>query len=162
MNSRAIILAVVVFGLIVIGMFTFAYLERSSQYQNRESENDAASAPATTTDSIGELRIDAKHFVAAGTHTFAGTLEMPTPCHLLQVEASVLESFPEQIVLDFTVLNNAEMCPQVITPQRFKVSASASEQAVVSARFMGQPVDLNLIPAAAGETPDDFELFIKG
>ena len=87
---------------------------------------------------------------------------MPTPCDLLESSAVVAESFPEQIMIDFSVLNNAEFCSQVITPQRFKVTAPASEKATFSAKFMGRDVELNLIPAEPGEVPDDFELFIKG
>jgi len=162
MNTRAITLSVVLFGLLIAGMFVFAYLGRTELQAPEEQPQDGTTPPATSTIPGFVERIDAKHFFINGEHTFAGTIELPTPCHLLQVDASVLESYPEQVVLDFTVLNNAEMCPQVITPQRFKVSVSASKQAVVSARWAGQPIELNLIPAAAGETPDDFELFIKG
>jgi hypothetical protein len=69
---------------------------------------------------------------------------------------------PEQVTLDFNVINNAEVCAQVVTTQRFKVEAQASEQAIIKARFMGREVELNLVPPSAGETPEDFELFIKG
>lgn len=87
---------------------------------------------------------------------------MPTPCDLLESSARVAESFPEQIMINFSVINNADFCAQVVTAQRFKVSATASPEATFSAQFMGRPVELNLIPAGAGETPDAFELFIKG
>ena len=65
-------------------------------------------------------------------------------------------------MVDFDVINNADMCAQVITDQRFSVSFDASEEARISAKLEGRQVELNLIPAAEGETPDDFELFIKG
>ena len=87
---------------------------------------------------------------------------MPTPCDLLEAEARVMESFPEQVVVDFSVLNNAEFCAQQVTPARFMVSFTASENASISALFMGRAVELNLMPPAEGGTPDDFELFIKG
>ncbi|MCA9362393.1 hypothetical protein KC906_03375, partial [Candidatus Kaiserbacteria bacterium] len=70
--------------------------------------------------------------------------------------------FPEQVVVDFSVINNAESCAQVVTAQRFMVDFQASSEASISARFMGRDIDLNLIPAAEGETPEEFELFIKG
>jgi len=87
---------------------------------------------------------------------------MPTPCELLEADALIAESMPEQIIFAFDVINTAEMCAQVMTEQRFLVEAQASENASMQATFMGSPVELNLIPAEEGETPDDFELFIKG
>lgn len=87
---------------------------------------------------------------------------MPTPCDLLNTEVTIMESYPEQVVVDFSVINNADVCAQVVTAQRFKVEFSAAEEASISARFMGRDIELNLIPAAEGELPEDFEVFIKG
>lgn len=159
MNQRAILICVALFVLVVAGMFAFAYFKKAevatpTDEQSNEQTGEVEYASIT--------RITAKHFFEDGVHTFAGEIPMPTPCDLLEAEARVAESFPEQITIDFTVLNNAEFCTQQVTPMRFKVSATASEEATVSARFMGRPVELNLVPPAPGETPEDFELFIKG
>ena len=62
----------------------------------------------------------------------------------------------------FNIINNSDSCAHVVTDQRFKVSFTASNEASVSARLNGRPVELNLVPAGEGESPDDFELFIKG
>lgn len=157
MKKRTIILVVTVFALIVVGMFTFAYLKRG------EIVEPVAQVPVEDVVPYADItRIDAKHFYIDGVHTFAGQIELPTPCDLLEVESQVAESFPEQVSLNFSVINNSPVCAQVITAQRFKVSATASAEAVIRATFMGRPVELNLIPAAAGETPDEFEVFIKG
>jgi len=157
MDKRSIILVVSVFLLIVVGMFVYAFLK---------SGEIAVPVVVTPVEEVvpyaNITRIDAKHFYIDGVHTFAGQIELPTPCDLLEVESVVAESYPEQITLNFTVINNSEMCAQVITAQRFKVSATASAEAIVHATFMGRPVELNLIPAAAGETPEEFEVFIKG
>ena len=107
-------------------------------------------------------QIDAKHYYIDGKHTIVGEVNMPTPCDLLEANAVVMESFPEQVRIDFTVINNAETCAQVVTAQRFKVEAIAGTDATFTATFMGRDIILNLIPAAKGETPDEFELFIKG
>lgn len=159
MEKRTILLFVALFVIIVAGMFTFAYLKRAEVVvpPSPAPQVDAASSSAPYVS-----RIDAKHYFIDGVHTFVGIIDMPTPCDLLSTDSRVMESFPEQIVIDFTVINNAESCVQVISPQRFKVSATASREAKVSATWKGQPVELNLIPAAAGEVPEDFELFIKG
>lgn len=163
MQQRTIVLVVILFVLIVAGMFTFAFLNRSEApatvppaSDNDQSQSDAPSPYASIT------RVTAKQFYEAGTHTFVGEIPMPTPCDLLEAEAVVRESMPEQIEIQFSVINTADTCAQVITPQRFSVEASASAEAQVSATFRGRPIELNLVPPAEGETPESFEVFQKG
>lgn len=160
MHPRAIIIAVIIFGLIILGMFTFAYLKKQEMVESP--------APTTEEEPTGEVayasitRIDAKHFYADGLHTLVGEIPMPTPCELLETDAVVAESMPEQVRVNFNVINNAEACAQVLTMARFKVEVQASEEATFSATFVGRHVELNLIPPLPGETPDDFEIFVKG
>lgn len=159
MDKRSIVLVMSLFALIVAGMFIFAYLKK----QEVSAPAPVASSTPTAVVPYADItRIDAKHYFIDGVHTFVGEIPFPTPCDLLESKALVMESYPEQIRLDFTVINNAEMCAQVVTAQRFLVTATASEQATTTATFMGRPVELNLVPAAPGEKPEDFELFIKG
>jgi hypothetical protein len=161
MSRRSIILFIVLFILVIAGMFFFAYLERTEQTPTIQVV-PAPSEPVVATSTPYQTRVDAKHYYNNGVHTFAGIIDMPTPCHLLEASTRVLESMPEQVILDFKVVNNAELCIQVITPQRFKVEAVASSEASITATWNGVPIELNLIPAAPGETPESFELFIKG
>lgn len=157
MDRRSIVLVVTLFLLVVVGMFVFAYLNRTETVVVSEVVEEPVVVPYADI-----TRIDAKHFYAEGVHTFVGEVVLPTPCDLLEVTSVVREAMPEQVVLDFKVINNAEACAAVLTNARFQVSAEASEMASVEATFMGRPIVLNLIPAAEGETPEDFELFIKG
>jgi len=150
---------VVLFVLIIVGMFAFSHVKKT-EINNPEQ-------PSVVTEDIvlpyeNVKRVDAKHYFIDGVHTFVGEIELPTPCDLLEGEAVIMESYPEKINLDFTVINTSDTCTQVITNQRFMIEAQASEEASVVASFMGRDVELNLIPAAEGETPDEFELFIKG
>ena len=160
MNQKAIVICIALFIVIIAGMFAFAYLKKT--------EINKAPLDSSPTLNDGEVkyasitRITAKHYFIDGVHTLAGEIPLPTACDLLETEALVMESFPEQIAIHFNVLNNAEFCPEQTTNQRFKVSATASKEATFSASFMGREVILNLVPAQEGETPDDFELFIKG
>lgn len=159
MDKRTVILTISIFVFIVIGMFTFAHLKKQEldQVPVEQIEDEETLIPYADI-----TRIDAKHYFIDGEHTFAGEILLPTPCDLLATDAIILESFPEQIKLEFSVINNSEMCAAVVTPQRFLITAKASSDATVSANFMGRMVELNLIPAAEGELPTDFELFIKG
>lgn len=158
MQKRSIILFVVLFVAIVAGMFIFAYLKRQ--------EMAVPTIPTVVTPATSTLpqvgRVDVKHYFSNGEHAFAGVVEMPTPCDLLNAEATVQKSLPEAIVINFTVTNNAETCAQMITPQRFMVKVGASPTATVRATWKGVPIDINVIPAAPGERPEDFEVFSKG
>lgn len=166
MEQRTIVMIVALFVLIVAGMFVFALMK------NDEINEEPVTTPADESTEPGEddaegpysniSRIDAKHFYIDGTHTLAGEVMMPTPCDLLEANASVAESMPEQVTIAFTVTNEADMCAQVITPQRFMVSFDASPEATFSATLEGRAVELNVFEAEEGETPEDFELFIKG
>lgn len=160
MEHKSIIAGIVTIALIVVGMFVFAYIKK----QEITIQEPVAELPTTTaSDRYAQIiRIDAKHFFNDGVHTLVGEIVMPTPCDLLNWESKVQESLPETAVIDFDVVNHSETCAEVATPQRFKVTFSASEKANMRARFMGREVELNLIPGGANETPDEYELFIKG
>ncbi len=159
MNQKTIIISVVVFLVVVLGMFGYAQYKKSTLQQEQPTNEET---PQEEVAYASITRINAKHFFIDGVHTFAGEIPMPTPCELLEADARIAESFPEQITLDFNVINSADFCAQQITNQRFKVSATASEDATIRATFMGREVELNLIPPAEGETPDDFEIYVKG
>jgi len=162
MSQKSIILIVTLFVLIVGGMFMYAHLKQTELQQVAPMDENQKSVETETVPYADITRIDAKHYFVNGTHTLAGEINFPTPCDLLEAEAIVMESYPEQVVIDFNVINNAEVCAQVVTAQRFKVEAVASSEATFTARFMGRDIELNLIPAAEGEVPEDFEVFIKG
>lgn len=162
MNQRAITITITLFVLLVAGMFIFAYLNDSDTVADAESDNtDVEGEVAGDAYSNIEL-ITAKHFYIDGVHTLAGEVAMPTPCDLLEAEANVQESDPEQIQVEFNVVNNAEFCAEVVTPARFMVSAEAGEEATFDATFEGRAVELNLVEAEPGETPEEYELYIKG
>ncbi len=160
MKNNGIIAAIVVFALIIVGMFVFAFLKKT----------EITEAPVVVEESpvmeggayAGITRIDATHFYIDGTHTLVGELLMPTPCDLLNWDSMVAESMPEQVTVAFSVINNSDMCIQKITPQRFSASFTASENASIKATLNGVPVELNLIPAPKGERPEDFEIYQKG
>lgn len=159
MNQKTIVTIVIFFLVLVAGMFLFAYLKKAEIAKQNEP---AESTPEPEVAYASITRIEGKQYYIDGVHTIVGEIAMPTPCDLLEAEAQVAKSLPEQITLNFNVINNAEFCAQQITPQRFKVSATASPDATFSAQFMGREVELNLVPAQPGETPDEFEVFIKG
>jgi hypothetical protein len=160
MKQHGIIVAIVIFGLIIAGMFVFAFLKRSELTQEPSSVTPVVTETKTPYDGI--TRIDAKHFFIDGVHTIAGEVMLPSTCDLINWDTIVRESMPEGVTLAFTVINNAESCTEATVPQRFLVTFTASENATIDATLNGRTIELNLIPALPGEKPEDFELYLKG
>lgn len=160
MENKHITAAVIVLVLIIIGMFVFAYLKKTELTEVPTPTNSTVNKDDSRYGNI--TRIDAKHFFIDGTHTVVGEILMPTPCDLLSWSSRIQESMPEQVVIDFDVVNHSDTCASVVTAQRFKVVFNASEKAQIRATLEGRSIEVNLIPALQGESPDDFELFIKG
>ena len=159
-NNKAMLLAILLFALVVLGMFAFAYWKQKDT--NKEAEAPVVPIDQSEDRYAGITRIEGKHFFIDDVHTIVGEVAVPTPCDLLDVDVIIAESFPEQVTLDFKLNNSAEFCAQVVTTQRFMVTAKVSEDATFKALLNSRVVELNLVEAAPGETPDSFELFIKG
>lgn len=165
MNKKIIVVGIVAFLALIIGMFTFTYLKQSELKETPGdiTGNDELQEVDPVDDAYSNItRVDATHFYIDGVHTLVGEILMPTPCDLLEADMVVRESYPEQITLELDVINTAEFCAQVMTPQRFMAEVSASPDATFDATFLGRRIDINIIPAPDGQTPDEFELFIKG
>ena len=158
MNKNTIIAISLALLCIVAGMFLFAGLKKSEPVENPA----ATTATTTQTNSYGITRIDGKHYFIDGVHTVVGEIALPTPCDLLEATSTVSTGTPNQINIAFTVINNSESCATMVTPARFSVNATAEQYANITATFMGQPVVLNLIEAAPGETPAEFQVYTKG
>ena len=160
LHRKTIILIITLIAVIVGGMFMYAYL-KNSEIKNIEEE--IVVEDVVPVDPYAYIdRVDAKHFYRDGAHTLIGEIEMPTRCELLDWDIIVAESYPEQVSVNFKIINNSDDCQPYLTKQRFEVSFDVSEEAKISATLNGEPLNLNLIPAEPGENPEDFELYIKG
>lgn len=158
MNQRALIVSGVIFLVLIGGMFGYAAMKRA------ELNKPKVVVPqAPEVEDASQIRVNAVHFFKDGTHTIVGDLMVPTPCDLIQADALVAESMPEQVTIQLTTINNDDTCAQVMTLQRFRVEFSASEQATIRATLDGTQVVLNLRDAEAGAEPDKLEdLYFKG
>lgn len=93
-------------------------------------------------DSNGMTQVIATKTFVDGTHTVSGVIALPTPCHQLTTEARVMESFPEQVVIDINIVDTGAICIQVIDERPWQVQVQASEQATFRATFNGKPAAL--------------------
>lgn len=131
---------------------------------------DQATAPGSEADVVvgdttqaSDQLITARHQYKDGRHLIAGSVNLPTPCDLLNENVSIVKfkSPSEQATLEFTTINNSEICAQSIVPVRFKFDFVASEEAEIKATWNGQPVTLNLIPVGPNEDIEDYEVLVK-
>ncbi len=160
MEQKHFILSVLILGLIVLGMFVFTVIKKQEIVSEQNTPPPIAEEERSSKFNYIE-QITARHFYLDGVHTLVGEIDMPTPCDLLEWDVLVMESYPEQVIVDFSVINHSDMCTQVITPQQFSVSFNASDMASIRVRLEGEEIDLNLVPATEDESPEGLEPYIK-
>jgi hypothetical protein len=86
-----------------------------------QTHNDEAPAFALT------------HRFEDGTHVWTGTIDVPTPCAVLETGALVAESYPEQVTLTFNVVEQASApCVQMVSVRSFEIRAGASAEATLT------------------------------
>ncbi len=149
-----ILVAVVVLALILVGVVYFVKSKNSTE----EAGNTPVSEETTDT-----MRITAQHQFKNGTHTVAGEVMLPSPCHSLSTTVGNVAANATEATIAFKVNQPTGdgVCAQVLTPARFRVEFKAAQRAEIKATWNGKPAILNLVPVAAGadvNTP----VFIKG
>ncbi|OGE84904.1 MAG: hypothetical protein A3J48_02210 [Candidatus Doudnabacteria bacterium RIFCSPHIGHO2_02_FULL_46_11] len=107
-----------------------------SVVENRARQEEPVDASPQT--------IKAKHAFAAGEHTLSGKLNLPTPCHELEYETIITQSYPEQITINFKISPPAVdvICIQVVDEREFTIEFAASAGALILAKLNGHPVEL--------------------
>lgn len=141
--------------LLIVAVIVLAFIFMGKGDKNGDTGN-------IVTDQNGTMqRVTAKHLFENGVHTIAGEVDLPTPCHELSAKATVLESFPEQVLIELKSKAGEGPCAQVVTPKKFKVVFNASKDASIKAKLDGKDVILNLIRIGGAEDLDK-DIFIKG
>lgn len=152
----AIALAVVVILLVAAG-FYFSYVS------NKDASKLDYKAPVDTVDENGAIQIvQTKHQYKDGTHTYAGEIDLPTPCDLLEATSVKTSTSDTSYELRFTTTNSSEACATVITARPFKVEFKAVEEITTSATLNGKKIRLNIFEVGPDEDLDTYEIFIKG
>ena len=162
----------VIAGIIIFAVAGYAFIsfQKSSLLDTLPATYDANSRASTTAweNSPAEIVVTqktvvtAKHAYAKGEHIIAGEVPLPTACDILDSSAIVSADKKQVLVQLASKIVTGDKCTSNITPARFKVTAKANNDAVITATYNGQAVTLNLIEAALGENLDNFELYIKG
>ena len=97
-------------------------------------------------------------------YIYEGVIALPTPCHRLNAEPTIAESYPEQVTLNLHTIESPNPCAQVITERSFKVEFDASPNHILNARLDGVPIDVvvhdkdNSSTTTLPSEPKDIEL----
>ncbi len=142
-----IIVALVV--LLVMGVGVYSYRQYRDANKGADQAKPGMDRPIVSpqpSEPIGpnpsSMSVSATKTYTNGTFHIAGTVSLPTPCHNLDVSSRVMESYPEQVVIDMIVTDAGNPCVQVIDERAWSVDVKASENAVFSVRINAQPIKI--------------------
>jgi hypothetical protein len=155
--------AIIGLGIVVIIIVIASVLLTTGE--QAEPPANVGGAATTSESAFAPNLITAAHqYNDNGIHIIAGEAEVPTPCHLLSHNVSIAEFIPERVTINFSsnVDDPDQVCAQVISTQRFKITFEASKDADISAMYNNQDVELNLQEVGPDENLEEFEVYTKG
>ncbi len=127
----------VVLVVVLLGVSAYLYFQKEKDVDSGSNGNNGGEVPSTPSDE-GYSRIESGDFVVdykyEGDNTWSYIVKgyAPTPCNPVEVDAIVMESFPEQVSLVATIKRSPlEMCIQVIEEFETRGTFNASEGASV-------------------------------
>ena len=169
MDKKSSIIIAVILVLALVGYIAISFqrsaTDTSQQDGDFASTTEWENAPAEEPKDIvvtPKTVITAKHAYQGGAHIVAGEIPLPSPCHILEANGTASADKKQVFIELLSSVKTGELCAQVITPARYKVTVKADKSAKISATLNGQEVTLNLIEAGPNENLDNFELYIKG
>lgn len=127
---------------------------------SRSDVDNTANDPAAGSDYYVSV-VQVKHQYADGTHTYVGSIDLPSACYSLESNSAMTGETAATINLT-TTMSAEEVCAQVVTTRDFRVQIDGPENLTVSGMLNGRPVELNLFEVPADEDIDEFEINIKG
>lgn len=143
--AALIVLSAVIGALLYQANRTYEY--NGQQYRVGESFRDIEGCNTCSFNSGGQLqctlmacnsdglppedRVDIKFSYREGAYIYSGIIQKPTPCHKVESEVVVRESFPEQVDLRLTVKDSGQNCIQVIKEEAVTGEIRVSSEALI-------------------------------
>ncbi len=118
-------------------------------------------SPTVETPLTGE-KVEIKEQYKDSMYTFAGTIDLPTPCHSLVTKTNKVSDIKYQIIVDTVKPKEGVFCAQVITPKSYKVSFDAPKDIEVVVIIDGVEHQTNRFIVPSNEDIELFKLEIKG
>jgi hypothetical protein len=153
--------------LIGVGFYASYRATHTANAPTYNANQQGVSGQATSNQQ--EQTIDVRHQYVNGLHTYAGSIDVPTPCDMLSSKVVADGTDPTTGIAKFTLVfgsvsgtsNPASTCAQLITTRNFKLSFTGAQNAVVNATLDGQPVILNVFELQPGQDINS-SIYLKG
>lgn len=160
LNTTAIAV-IVLFTVAAIALFLYILLNTPHDVRpSAEVQQDSDTLVSTL--ARDDVLITAKQQYVNGTHTIAGSVTVPTPCHGVSAEPFLDNDGTSTVAeIRLSTVLEGENCPNVSSDTSFRVIFDAPEDIVIRAVWDGSPVRLNLLPLGPDESFDE-EFFFKG
>ena len=91
---------------------------------------------------VSSKKISLKTSFKNGNLEYSGVVQLPTPCHKLDIQTTVAQSFPEQVQISLKIIDpDPEMlCASVIEEKEFSGQLQVSANASISVSLNGEKV----------------------
>ena len=119
-------------------------------------------SPTVDESSFPTQKIEIKEQYKDSTYTFAGSLDLPTPCHSLLTAVNKLSDTQYQIQVTTIDPKEDVVCAQVITSKPYKVSFEGPEDIEVTINIDGTIYQTNRFVVPSDQNIDSFILEVKG
>jgi hypothetical protein len=119
-------------------------------------------SPTIEQEQFPTQKVEVKEQYKGTTYTFAGSLDVPTPCHTLSTKTNKISDTKYQIELITGNPKEGVVCAQVISPKTYKVSFDAPKDIVVTILVNGVEYETNRFLVPNDQNIDTFNLEIKG
>ncbi len=109
------------------------------------SSNSTASSSASTNSGQSNVSIKTNQVSITaveknGIVTYSGTVQLPTPCTKLNVDATASRTDPSVVSIQLTTQPTSEVCAQVVTPKQFSGELAAPKGAQIHVFYNGSQI----------------------
>jgi len=113
-------------------------------------------------ENLQNQKVEIKEQYKDSMYTFAGVLDLPTPCHSFNIKTNKVSDSKYQIVVSTINPKEDVVCAQVISSKPYKTSFKAPENIDVTILIDGVEYQTNRFVIPSSEDIDTFKLEIKG
>lgn len=91
---------------------------------------------------VGSEKVTLKTSFKNGKLEYSGSVQLPSPCHKLDIQTTVAESYPEQVYISLEIIDPdpGMLCATVIEEKEFSGKLSVSANASIFVSLNGERV----------------------
>ena len=137
-NTRVLIGLLLVLIVLFVGYVLVTQTQDTSDNGDQDDTQHSELPPSVSAEIIGDIT----YTIEDSQHEIGMTVQLPTPCHVVNQDVEIMESAPEQVRIALTVPADDGVCIQVIDEREVTIAFEASAEAQVSAILHGEEITL--------------------